>query len=227
MNELYNEYVQTMQRIADIRYAAAVLQWDQETYLPKKGAELRGRQLSTLSELAHSMFTDKRLAEVLEKLKSEDIGGLEKRNVSLTLEDYDRQKKLPTEFVGKLSQAVNRSFHKWIEARESDKFSIFSPYLQEVVALKRVEAEYIGYQDHPYNALLQEFDKSSTVAELDRVFTGLRNPLKEMLTLIRNQPQVNDSFLKQHFERCKQWEFGMMLLRDLGFDFEAGRQDRS
>jgi carboxypeptidase Taq len=216
-----------MQRIADLRYSAALLQWDQETYLPAKGAELRGRQLSTLAELAHSMFTEKSLEEILEKLKSEDLSPMEKANVSLTRSDYDRQKKLPTEFVGKLSQAVNRSFHKWVEARKADSFSIFSPYLKEVVELKRTEAEYIGYEHHPYDALLQEFDKSSTVAELDRVFNGLKAPLKDILNSVMQQPQVNDDFLKQHFDRSKQWEFGMTVLKDFGFDFEAGRQDIS
>src|SRR6478735_7657755 len=198
MNTLYTEYVQRMQQIADLRYSSALLQWDQETYLPPKGADLRGRQLTTLSELSHSMFTDKALGDILEKLKSESIGTLENRNITLTREDYERQKKLPTDFVGKLSSAINRSFHKWIEARKADNFSIFSPYLHEVVLLKRREAEYIGYQQHPYDALLQEFDKGSTVAELDRVFTALKGPLKGILDLVQRQPQVNDAFLKQH-----------------------------
>ncbi|HSB93432.1 MAG TPA: carboxypeptidase M32 [Flavitalea sp.] len=227
MNTIYNEYVERMQRIADLRYSAAVLQWDQETYLPEKGAELRGRQLSTLAELSHSMFTDKTLGTILQSLKSEIIGDLEKANVSRTAEDYNRQKKLPTEFVGKLSQAINRSFHKWIEARKTDSFAVFAPYLEEVVMLKRAEAEYIGYEKHPYDALLQEFDKGSTVTELDRVFNSLKGPLKDILNSVMGQPQVNDSFLKQHFDRGKQWEFGMSILRDFGFDFAAGRQDIS
>jgi carboxypeptidase Taq len=36
--DLYEKYKGKMQRIADVRNANAVLQWDQETYLPKKGA---------------------------------------------------------------------------------------------------------------------------------------------------------------------------------------------
>ena len=227
MSTMYNEYVEKMQRIADIRYASAVLQWDQETYLPHKGAELRGRQLATLSELAHSMFTDRNLGEILQKLTNDQLQPLEKINVSLTKEDYDRQKKLPTEFVGKLSQAINRSFHKWIEARKADNFAVFAPYLKEVVALKRVEADYLGYKDHPYNALLQEFDKSSSVTSLDQVFNGLKAPLKQILDSVLKQPQVNDEFLKQPFDRQKQWEFGMTVIKEFGFDLEAGRQDLS
>ncbi|MFM2327870.1 MAG: hypothetical protein RIR31_2072, partial [Bacteroidota bacterium] len=56
--ELYNEYKTKMQKIADVKYASAVLQWDQETYLPKKGNDCRGTQIATLSEIAHQLFTD-------------------------------------------------------------------------------------------------------------------------------------------------------------------------
>jgi len=227
MNTMYSQYVEHMQRIADIRYSSAILQWDQETYLPKKGAEIRGRQLSTLSELAHSMFTGSEMSDILGKLEIVDLDPMQQRNVELTREDFERQKKLPTEFVGKLSQAINRSFHKWIEARAEDNFAIFAPFLHEIVALKRIEAEYIGYAEHPYDALLQEFDKGSTVAQLDAVFNSLKAPLKNILDSITNSPQVNDQFLKQHFDKSKQWEFGMAVIRDFGFDFESGRQDIS
>lgn len=223
----YEAYVDIMQRIADLKYSSAVLQWDQETYLPPKGAELRGRQLSTLSELAHAMFTDGKLDAILNELKDHSLTDHQRRNIELTTEDLNRQKKLPTEFVGRLSNAVNRSFHKWIEARRVDDFSIFQPYLQEIIALKREEASLIGYQEHPYNALLQEFDRGSSVAQLDDVFSALRQPLKDILDKVRRQPQVDDRFLKQFFNRSGQWEFGMRLLRDLGFDFEGGRQDIS
>jgi carboxypeptidase Taq len=55
--ELYSQYKNVMQKIADIKYAAAVLQWDQETYIPPKGGDIRGRQIATLSEMAHEQFT--------------------------------------------------------------------------------------------------------------------------------------------------------------------------
>ena len=93
--ELYDQYKVKMQHIADLRHAHAVLQWDQETYLPKKGAEMRGRQLTTLSELAHKLFSEDDLGTILRELKGRgDIDIPEKRNVELTLEDYEKNKKI-------------------------------------------------------------------------------------------------------------------------------------
>ncbi len=66
--ELYKNYQTKMHRIADIRNANAVLQWDQETYLPKKGGSFRGQQISTLSEIAHQFFSEEALGVLLQEL---------------------------------------------------------------------------------------------------------------------------------------------------------------
>ncbi len=222
------EYQLQMKKIADIRYASAVLQWDQETYLPAKGANIRGQQIATLSEVAHRFFTDEQLGELLQKLLSKnDLQPIQKRNVELTWEDYTKQKKFTSAFVRELSETVSKSFHSWMEARKENDFSIFAGDLSRLVELKRKEADLLGYTDHPYNALLNDHDKGSTVQLLDTVFDKIRFSLKEIVQKITAQPQVQDTFLYQFYPRDKQWEFGLRLLKELGYDFEAGRQDIS
>src|SRR3954471_19943572 len=92
--ELYKQYQQLMQKVADVKYSGGVLQWDQETYMPAKGADTRARQLATLSEIAHRMFTDDSFGGLLHKLIEKDLPEGQRRNVALTLEDYSRLKKL-------------------------------------------------------------------------------------------------------------------------------------
>lgn len=217
-----------MQRIADLRYASDLLQWDQETYLPSKGASFRGQQIATLSELSHEMFVEESLGNLLEDLMaSNDLSFEEKRNVELTLEDHRRERKLPTSFVRKLTETINRSFHSWIEARKQNDFNFFKNDLQELVDLKLQEAEYIGYEQHPYDALITDYDRGASVQLIDKIFSDLSGPLKLVLDRCLNASQVDDAFLKQHFDRDAQWKFGLHLLRDLHFDFDAGRQDLS
>jgi carboxypeptidase Taq len=217
-----------MSRIADLRYASALLQWDQETYMPPKGAALRGQQIATLSEMSHELFTSPANGELLSQLLRE--GGLafvERRNVELNFEDFSKQQKIPGEFVRELSETVNQSFHSWMEARKANDFKLFAGDLAKLVVLKKREAEYLGYTDHPYDALLNEHDKGTSVKLLDRVFDKVKGPLKDLLDKITAQPSIDDSFLRQHYPRDKQWSFGMELLKRLGYDFEAGRQDVS
>lgn len=226
--ELYSQYQSAMRRIADIRYASAVLQWDQETYLPPKGAGFRGQQLATLSEIAHEEFTADKLGVLLQELSSRhDLDAEQQRNVALTLEDYNRNKKFTAAFVRHLTEVINKSYHSWIEARKANSFSIFAGDLAELVKLKKEEAEILGYQHHCYDALLNDYDKGSNVQLLDKTFDTIREPLKALLQKIQGRPQVNNSFLQQHFPKDKQWDFGMQLIRELGYDLEAGRQDIS
>jgi carboxypeptidase Taq len=226
--ELYERYKGKMQRIADLKYANAVLQWDQETYLPKKGAPMRGRQLSTLSEMAHQLFSEEELGNILKELiDKKDIEPLQKRNIELTLEDYQKNKKYSSEFVRKLSDQINKTFHCWIDARGQNNFSVFENDLAALVELKKQETDILGYKDHPYNALLDEFEKGATVQLLDETITPLLPKLKEIVQKIMANPKVDDSFLYQHFPRQQQWKWGMNLIKQLNFDFEAGRQDIS
>jgi len=215
----YQLYKQHMQKIADVKNALAVLQWDQETYLPAKGASFRGQQIATLSELIHQLSTEESLGNLLEELKAkEDLADNEKRNVALNWEDYNKQKKYSSAFVRLLTETISKSFHSWIQARKENSFAIFENDLHQLIELKKQETDILGFASHPYDALLDEFEKGCTVELLDKTFTGIRPSLKNLLDSITTRNQVEDSFLNQFFPRQDQWNFGMYLIEQLGFD---------
>jgi carboxypeptidase Taq len=225
--ETYEVYKNKMELIADVKYASAVLQWDQETYLPPNGAKFRGKQLSTLSEISHRMFSDEELGKVLGELKSQELPLIQKRNIERTHEDYIKNKKYSSAFVRQLSEQINRTFHSWIEARRKNSFAVYEKTLDELIQLKRQEAEILGYENHPYNALLDEYEKGCTVELLDGTFRNMLPTLLELLQRIAASKQVDDSFLRQQYPKQQQWEWGMGLIKDLQFDFTSGRQDIS
>ena len=151
----------------------------------------------------------------------------EKKNIGLSWEDYSKQKKYSSAFVRTLSETASSCFHSWMEARKKNSFSIFEQDLEKMVGLKKQESDILGYVSHPYNALLNEYEKGCTVSLLDSIFTGLLPQLKSLLDAILAKKQVDDSFLRQYFAKQEQWNFGLDLIRKLGFDFDAGRQDIS
>ena len=226
--DLYNIYKTKMQKIADVKYASAVLQWDQETYLPPKGNDMRGRQIATLNEMAHQLFTEDKLGDLLQELISKgDLDISEKRNVQLTSEDYKRNKKLTSEFVRNMSESVTKCYHAWVKARVENNFSTFRQPLHELINLKKQEADFLGFETHPYNALMNDYDKGLTVEIVDPIFSNLRPQLSGLLNIIQNKPPLDNSFLIQYFDKDSQWKFGIEILKRIGFDFEAGRQDIS
>ncbi len=225
----YETYKGKMQQIADIRNAIAVLSWDQETYLPEKGAAFRGQQITTLSSLSHELFTADQLGELLETLNKEKqhLEPVAAKNVALSLEDYQKNKKYPASFVAELSQTTNECYHAWINARKEGSYAVFQPVLNRMVELKRKEADILGYEGHPYNALLNEYEKGATTTMLDKVFADVKTALTPLLRSIEQRPQVKKDFLHLHYDRNRQWEFGIQLLKAMGYDMAAGRQDVS
>lgn len=226
--KLYIKYKETLQKIADVRYASAVLQWDQETYLPSKGGDVRGQQIATLNELAHEKFTAPEVGNLLQDLLSWDgLSAKEKRNVELSWYDYQKSKKLPSSFVRQTSEAVNKSFHAWIEARKQNSFAVFEKPLHRIIELKKQEADLLGYEAHPYDALMNDYDRGLTVAVTDDLFANLKPQLAALMAVAAAQPPVDDLFLRQYFAKDKQWELGLEVLKRMHFDFDAGRQDMS
>ncbi|WP_346318997.1 carboxypeptidase M32 [Chitinophaga sp. YIM B06452] len=226
--ELYEQYKAKMQQIADVRNAMAVLGWDQETYLPEKGAAFRGQQLTTLSTLAHELFTHEALGNLLQELhQRRDLTAIQQKNIALSLEDYEKNRKYPAAFVAELSNATNTAYHAWIRARKEKNYAVFEPALEKMVALKQQETAILGYTGHPYDALLNEYEKGADVAMLDAIFRDVRSSLLPLLQKIALQDVPEKKFLSRHYPKDQQWEFGLGLLKAMGYDFKAGRQDVS
>jgi len=226
--QLYSEYTTLLQKAADINYASAVLGWDQEVYMPPKGAEYRGRQLATLASQAHELLTGDKLGSLLAALSNaDDLTDTEKSNVRLSLEDYEKNKKLSPEFVEELSVQTSICFNAWIAARQKNDYQIFASSLAKMIDLKKQQAALYGFKAHPYDALLDDYEKGMTVAMLDPIFKGIKEQLPVLLHKIKAAQQVSNDCFHQHFPKQQQWDFGIDVLKRMGFDFQAGRQDYS
>jgi carboxypeptidase Taq len=227
--ELYEDYRQHMRKLADVRASLALMQWDQETYLPAKGAGFRAQQVATLSEMAHELATADKLGNLLASLEGDSgLNETEKKNIFLNREDFLKQKKYPAAFVRKMSETVSKSFNAWNLAKKENRFPLFEKELAELVELKKEETRILGYKEHPYDALMDEFEKGCTVKLLDKIFGNMLPKLRSVLEKIQQvKSSPDDSFLFNVYDKKKQWDFGMQVIAELGFDFEAGRQDIS
>lgn len=224
----YLKFKEKYQKIADINYSIAVLNWDQETYIPKESSEKRAQQIATLTGIVHKLSTSKKLGKTLKKLKTQkDLSPTEKRNVELAWKDFKQQKKFTADFVMKESKAISKAFQAWIKAREENNFDIYIPALTEMVAIQREKAELLGYKKHPYNALMNLYEPKTTIDDIDQLFSEVKEKLSPFIEKIFAQPKPNNNFMFQHFSHQKQWDFGMDILKQIGFNFDKGRQDLS
>lgn len=225
----YQQYQQKLQKIADLEHAIAVLSWDQETYLPAKGANLRSQQITTLAGVLHQEATDHQMGDLLAELHTNhnDLDEWQRHNITKSHEQYQRRSKFSTEFVMRQSKAIADAYHAWMRARDANDYAVFAPNLEQIVQLCRETCDIVGYTDHPYDALLDEYEPKGSTLVINKLFVSVRQQLVDFVRQIADRPQVDDSFLYQHYPRDLQWTMGLDLLRQMGYDFEAGRQDVS
>jgi len=225
--------------IQRINSAASLLSWDQETYMPAGGGEARAEQISTLQGIAHQKLISPEIERLLTTWVDPETGetrdspgeSWDEPARSLLREvwrDYSRAKKLPSEFVMTLSRECSLAQQVWAEAKDNHAFSQFLPNLRTVLSLKREEAEYLGYRDSPYNALLDVYEPGSTIAALRPLFAQIKGRLVPLLKKIQQSSvQIDDTILFHTFDQAHQLEFGRVVLIAMGYDFERGRLDLS
>ena len=221
--------------IRRIQSAASVLSWDQETYMPAGGGAARAEQIATLEGLAHQKLVcaeiEALLTEWIDPVTGLAAGAWDEPSRSLlreTWRDFSRAKKLPSDFVIRLSRECSLSQQAWVTAREENRFAKFLPSLKTILGLKRDEARYLGYHDSPYDALLDTYEPGATVAQLTPLFAGIRSRLVPLLRRVQESSvSIDDSCLHQSFDQAKQLEFGRLVLVAMGYDFERGRLDLS
>jgi carboxypeptidase Taq len=228
MNTDYTNYHNKLRTIADIQYSMALLSWDQEVYMPSKSADFRAGQLSTLAGIAHEMAVDNDLGNLLEKLSADtSLTEKESRNIKESHRSYKDQKKYSTAFVVELNKTISEAYQAWHKARTQNNFSLFAPVLEKLVKLKQKECEILGYNEHPYDALLDQYEPGAKVSELDVLFTNVKEKLVPFVKRIAEAKQNDADFLYLDYNKNTQWDFGIFLLEQMQYDFEAGRQDIS
>ena len=227
MNKRYKSYIEHAQKVADINAAIAVLSWDKEVNLPKKAAKFRSQQVATLSGMVHELSTDQSFIKTVNELSQADLAFDEARNIQQTKRGLEKSMKFDTAFVIEKSKVVSACFHAWLQAREKNDHKIFLEPLSQLVDIVKQESEILGYKEHPYDAMLDLYEQDLTVSQLEKVFNPLKVELANILNKIKTAPQVDDQFLKQHFDKDQQWAFGLYILKSMGYDFDHGRQDFS
>lgn len=220
--------LEILHTVADLKTAAGILSWDRDVNMPRAAGKDRAGHLATLSKLRHEMFTTDEVGNLLDEMAQEvDLDSLDDipSLIRVTQRDYANATKLPSEFVGRMSEASSNATMSWRKAKEDEYFGIFRDDLRRVVDLTIEKAELLGYEQHRYDALLNQFEPEMRTSTIASAFEELKKELIPVVEAIANQPPIDDGFLYKTYDSKKQWDFGVELLRSIGFDFDRGRVD--
>jgi carboxypeptidase Taq len=229
--EQFQQLKDRIAEIADINYTIALLDWDQQTYMPPGGAGNRGHQLATLQQIAHTKFVSDEIGKLLEDLQSyaeqHDPDSFEARLVKVTRRNYNKQIKVPAEWVTESAIATTAAYKAWGEARANNDFSSFQPHLEHILELAHRYAEFFTPYQHVYDPLLDIFEPGMKTTDVKVIFDALRPQQVELIRKIASQPQVEDVFMHLTYDEQKQWDLGVEIITKLGYDWQRGRQDKT
>jgi len=228
MNKILKSLKEMVKEITLLSHANALLAWDQETYMPTGAIEERAEQMALLGGIAHEKMTSDRMVDLLNDAAAvNDLSEFDKDYIRVLKRDVDNNVKLSTELVQQLARTTSKAQAAWVQAREKSDFSLFKDNLSEVLILVKEKAEALGYEDSPYDALLDEFEPGLTTADVSKVFGVVGKDLSDFINELKEKPQIDNSILFRKWDVKKQEKIGLQILRDMGYNFETGRQDLS
>ena len=218
--------------VTDLTRAAMVLEWDQETFMPPGGVQSRAEQLSTLLRLAHVRLTSDEVGRLLDQLEGdvarEPFDSDEASLVRVTRRDYEDARKLPPDLVAEAAHAGSVARPAWEKARRDANFSIFAPYLEKNVELNRRIADALGYDERPYDALLNRSEPGLKTEQLENLFAEVKRAVVPLVAdIARHADAVDDTVLYRGFNPDLQLSYALDVVKRLGYDLERGRQDIS
>ena len=231
MEKKLEELKTHLREVYDLSSAAAVLEWDQATFMPSGGAEARGRQMAVLSSLAQEKFTNPTIGKLLDELQkygeglpydSDDAALLRK-----TRQDYEKQIKVPTDWVARFNVHSARSYQDWSTARPANDFKAVADDLKKTLDFSREYANFFPGYEHVADPLIDRADPGMKASDIRGVFSDLREQLVPIVKAITEQAPADDAPLHAGYSAEEQLAFGQVVARDYGFDFDRGRQDKS
>jgi len=224
----YNNLVERCSEIALYNSTSALLGWDQETCLPGKGVAYRAEQCALMKGNSHRLFCGPEVGRWISECENDDVSRdpVRSANVRDWRWSYDRATKLPEKLVEKSERVRAHAMSAWARARQENNFAGFKPHLETIIDISRQKAEAYGYKNTPYDALLEDYERGTSTADVAELFEELKPKLRDIgSAAARRSETVSEEMLSGHYPREAQSDFNERVARAFGFDFEAGRID--
>ena len=205
-------------------HTISLMNWDLETEAPKNSVDTTSDVISFMSEKVYELTNSKELDAVLIYLNQniDSLDAKSKRIVYLTTKDKTKLSKIPKNEYVAYTKLISKAQNVWASARAENNFELFAPYLDKIIKYQKNYVNYVGYNAHPYDALLDDYEEGMTVAKLDPFFEGLKNKVVPLLDKIKKQAQVDTSAIDKDFDIDKQKILSKELAKCLGFNFDSG-----
>ncbi|MDP3882206.1 MAG: carboxypeptidase M32 [Nanoarchaeota archaeon] len=212
-----------------LNHLGALGHWDMETYMPQEGARARAEALAKISVLNQSLFLEKDFVSLIHEVEGEKLNDNEKAIIRVLKRTLKYYQKLPPDFIEEFTRVVNESNVEWRKARSNNDFSLFAPYLEKIINLSKKKADLLGYTEHPYDALLDEFEEGLTTKEVEAYFSKIKGPLISLLNYIKasSKYKIEHELEKESYDTARMSALNHKLLKKIHYNLNHLRLDVS
>ena len=221
----YDALIAHVKQTESLMQVQGALEWDQETMMPAKGAEQRAQQRGALEAVIHARRTDPRVGDWLAGIDAAALDPAGRANVARIRRDWERNARMDGDLAEAIAVATSRGHGIWARARAASDVGMFLPVLEEIVSLKRQQADAQRLEgESRYDALLDGFEPGMRTDALAEILAGLRGPISDLRGRIaeagREVPELSGTFPAEG-----QLALARELAGTFGYDWEAGRLD--
>ncbi len=209
------------QKVWALGYASSVLGWDKNTYMPPKGAEARGAAVGELRALKR--FYMLQLRHLVEKAEKEELNDFERGVVRVLKRDLHYFESVPESLIKKEAKVTAEGYVTWVQAKRRSDFRLFAPKLKEIFEVEKEIAEHLGYDNHPYDALLDLYEEGLTVKKCEDLFSIV----PKLSKLYKEVVGEEHPLAEEKYDRDAMYALNKYVVHILGFDFSRGRMDVS
>jgi carboxypeptidase Taq len=230
MNPKFVELKDRLMEICDLNRAGAILEWDQETMMPLKGAQARAEQLATLARISHEKFTSSEIAQLLDGLRTYEeslpYDSDEASLIRVARRDYEKMSPVPAELTAEMTRTAAIAREAWVEARKQSDFKMFLPHLEKIIVLKHRYIDCFHPTGNIYDILLDDYERDMKTAEVQQIFETLKAELVPLIAAINSRADMVDNrCLYGHFPADKQRKLCLDIVTRFGFNTDSWRLD--
>lgn len=221
----FDELRQRLAEITDISRTMALLSWDQEVMMPRRGAAVRAEQLGTLARISHERFTSPEIGRLLdgarEWAEQQEYDSFEASLVRVVSRDWEKARRVPTDLRAEMTRSAARAIPVWVEARKNNDFPSFLPALRTNIDLRKRYVECFDHGDEPYDVLLDDYERDLKTSDVRRIFDYLKEHQAPLVREVGPPPEAPP----RQFPLEAQKRFEVEVIRWFGFDESAWRLD--
>ena len=233
-NKKVKKILEKYREISLLARINGLLGWDLNVNLPAKAGEGRAQQSAYLAKLITEKWLEPEFKKLLEEVNvssfakaTEDEAAII-RNLRWASKYYYR---VPKEIIVEFAETGTRAFMVWQKAKAEDKFSDFLPHLEKLIRLNQIIAKHVGFEENPYDALLDLYEPGLTTSVCKKMFERLQPSLSGILKKIQKSPKYKEKSPlvdgQMAYPVDDQRQTSLYVLRKMGYDLEAGRMDIS